>query len=324
MSVPPDDPLRRVADFPPPADQTAAVRALVEAGKPVDRAGTELKIESEADAGSWALLWAGPDAEALRPYPHTGVPAGQAIGARFGAMLGHVFTDEPPVADAVNEVFRRVAAARRRRARLVLAAGSAAVVIVALLGYAMTTVLLPASPTQSPAAETVQRPPAADPLLALLTPMLAASGLTVVPHQPSRGNGWRQYLVRERGGRPRGLLEISVYAAPGPLCLPVLADKSACARPERAAGGVQYARYAFDRNIDWQVNEAMAHRGPRMVVVQATGERGSGNAQAGRPSLAGMMAAAVAVDPRTAAAFGAHEVCTAACPVLKVPVPIAQ
>jgi hypothetical protein len=193
----------------------------------------------------------------------------------------------------------------------------------------VTTVLLPASPTQSPAAEAVPRAPGPDPVLALLTPVLAAARLTAKPREPSRGDGWRQYLVLAPGGHSRGLLEISVYAAPGALCLPVLADKSACARPEHAAGGVEYARYAFDRDIDWQVNEAIARHGPdaRVVVVQATGERGTGSAQAGRPSLSGLMAATVATDPRMAAAFGAREVCAGpvpACPVLKVPVPKAK
>jgi hypothetical protein len=150
-----------------------------------------------------------------------------------------------------------------------------------------------------------------------------------VPREPSHGAGWRQYLVLAPSGHSHGLIEISVYAAPGRLCFPVLADRSACARPERTAAGVEYARYAFDRDIDWQVNEAIARRGPdgRVVVVQATGERGTGSAQAGRPSLTGQLAANVAADPRMAAAFGVREVCTGpapACPVLKVAVPIAK
>jgi hypothetical protein len=318
MTAPLDDPLRRVADLPPRAEDRAAAEQAIATGL------TLTEARHAADA-----LAAEDGEEAAEPEEiDLDIEAGQAIGARLGTMLDRVFVHEPPVGDAVEDIFRRAEAVRRRRARTVVVAGSIAVVLIAILGYAVTTVLLPAAPTQSPAAETVAQPEAAaDPVLAVLTPVLAPSRLTAGPREPSRGDGWRQYLVLTASGHPHGLLEVSTYAAPDGLCFPVLADKSACARPERASNNVDYARYTFDRDVDWQVNEVIARHlaGGRVIVVQASGERGTGSAQGGRPPLTGLLAARLAADPRMAAAFHAAEACNGpdpACPVLKVPVPV--
>jgi hypothetical protein len=319
MSAPLDDPLRRVADFPPrPEDRAAADQAMA------------ARFDTEAAGPDEDAEAAGPDETETAADDHA-EDAGQAIGARLGRMLEHVFEHdghEPPVGDAIEDVFRRAEAVRRRRARTVVAAGSITVVLVAILGYAAATVLLPATPTQSPAAETVERATPPDPVLAVLAPMLAPSRLTAAPREPSRGDGWRQYQVFNASGHTHGLVEVSAYAAPGSLCFPLLADKTACARPDRS-GTVEYARYAFDKDVNWQVNEAIARRLPdgRVIVVQASGERGTGSAQGGRPPLSGLLVARLAADPRMAAAFAAGEACNGpdpACPILKVPVPPAR
>ena len=83
-----------------------------------------------------------------------------------------------------------------------------------------------------------------------------------------------------------------------------------------------YARYPDDRDVDWQVNEVIARFvDGRVIVVQATGERGTGTAAGGRPPLSALVAARIATDPRVAAGFRARDDrCTTACPVLMVPV----
>jgi len=253
--------------------------------------------------------------------------AGAGVREWLGDLLEPVFADEPPLGDAIAAVFRRAERQRRRRARIVLAAGAAVVVLTTAIGYALATVLPPtggtglgARPTRIPAT----RP---DPAQAVLASALRASGLRIVPHEPARGDGWRQYLVRTASGRPYGLVDVSVYAAPAALCFPVLAEPDACARPEHASKDVEYARYAFDRDVNWQVNEVIARRVPdgRALAVQATGERGTGTAGLGRPPLTARLAARVASDPRLLAAFDAAERCNGperACPVLQVPVPV--
>jgi hypothetical protein len=165
-------------------------------------------------------------------------------------------------------------------------------------------------------------------MIAVFGSVLGPSHLRIVPREPGRGDGWRQYLVLTESGRPHGLVEVSAYAAPGGLCFPVLADKRACARAERTRDDLEYVRYTFDRDLDWQVNEVITRRlaDGRTIVVQATGERGTGTS-AGRPPLSALLTAKTAMDPRLAAAFGARESCNgpaAGCPVLKVPVPVAD
>ncbi len=250
----------------------------------------------------------------------------------LGDLLDQVLHDEPPIRDGIAAVYRRADAIRRRRLRTVIVAGVSAVLLVAALGYGLTTAIVPGPAERAAAGAAVPAPdltPArpVDPVLAVVRTAVA-DGLRVVPREPVRGEGWRQYTVLSRqSGRPRGLIEISVYAAPDGLCFPVLADANACARTERAGDDVEYLRYADDRDVDWQVNQAIARRlsDGRVVAVLATGERGTGEARAGRPPLTGPQAATLASDARLMAAFGAEEKCNGpdpACPLLKVPVPV--
>lgn len=243
----------------------------------------------------------------------------------LGDLLEQALRTEPPVSDGVAAVYRRAEAIRRRRAGTAVAVAVAGVVLVAALGYALTTMILPA-PVQRSAAATAR--PAARPDPALLAVRGAvADTLRVVPREPVRGEGWRQYTVLNRkSGRPRGMVEIAVYTAPDGLCFPVLADPGACARPDRAGNDVEYVRYAQDSDVDWQVHETIARRRSdgRVVAVMATGERGTGDAMAGRPPLSPAQTATLAADPELMAAFGPGESCTGpdpACPVLRVAVP---
>lgn len=243
----------------------------------------------------------------------------------LGDRLAPALAGEPPVGDAVDEIYRRAERLRRRRARVVLAAGAGVVAVVAATGYALTTVLLPATPVRTTASAA---PPPPDRIRELLTATVRPSHLTVVPREPARGDGWRQYLVLTADGRPHGLIEVSAYAAPEGLCFPVLADPSACARPMTLATNVQYVRYAEDRDPNWQVTEVIARHltDGRTVVVQATGERGTGSRTAGRAPLSPPVAAQIATDPRLAAGFDPQETCNdnAACPTLRVPVKVQQ
>jgi hypothetical protein len=236
--------------------------------------------------------------------------------------LKRVFADEPPLGDAVDAVLGRAEQLRRRRIRRVLLVGAVVVLLVAAVGYALTSVLLPAT-----AAPSAGRTPAAapDPVLAVVAPVLHKRGWHVAPRPPAAGPGWRRYAVANAAGRPRGLVEVAVYAAPRGLCLPVLADERVCAPPLHASATVGYARYSFDADIDWQVNQVIARRVPdgRTVALMATGERGTGDAGTGRPPLTAAQAATLATDPRIFDAFAAGESCDGAapaCPVLKVPV----
>jgi hypothetical protein len=243
-------------------------------------------------------------------------------GARLRDLLAPALVDEPPLTGAISEVYRRSDRLARRRSRAVAAAGLAVAGLVTAIGYALTTVLLPTAPAHVVA---TAAPAAPDPIRTLLASMLRASHFTVVPREPARGDGWRRYLVLNQAGRPHGLIEVSAYAAPDGLCFPVLSTRRACARPMRAGDNVEYVRYTFDRDVDWQVNQVIARRRSdgRTIVVQATGERGTGTAAGGRPPLSALVAARIAADPRIAAGFGAQENCNGpdpACPVLSVAV----
>jgi hypothetical protein len=251
------------------------------------------------------------------PPPPTGT-------RRVGALFERVVQHEPAAENGPAAVYLRVDEMRRRRVRTLLVVGVALVLVIGAIGYGVTTALLPRAATLS-ATDTSVTPPS-EPLLAVLAPVLDAKSYRIVSREPVGGNGWRQYLVVAADGRPRGLVEISVYATPGGLCFPVLADAEACARPQLAAGNVEYVRYGADKNVDWQVTEVIARRRAdgRTVAVLATGPRGTGDAAAGRPPLTGLEAARVAIDPRTANAFAPQERCAgpgATCPALKVPVP---
>lgn len=249
------------------------------------------------------------------------------IQEQLGETLKQAFHGEPPVADGIEAVYRRAEIIHRRRLRTVISSGVAAVLLVIALGYGLTTAILPGSASRGVASPTAGSPPTppADPVLAAVRTVIAKD-LRVVPREPVRGDGWRQYTVLSReSGHPRGLIEVSAYAAPDGICFPVLADDDACARPDRAGDDVEYVRYADDRDVEWQVNEAIARRSSdgRVVAVQATGERGTTDAEQGRPPLTGPQTARLAADPRLLSAFGAEERCNGpnpACPLLSVPV----
>jgi hypothetical protein len=236
--------------------------------------------------------------------------------------LSRAFDDEPATGDAVDAVFRRVERTRRRRIRRVILGGLAAVVLVAAVGYGLTDVLLPAPVKRAAPTPTAS---AGDPVLAALA---RVGGVRVSPRSPPRGSGWRLYTAVDERGLARGMILVVVYTVPGTFCLPVLADKRACALLESAPGNRQYARYSWDDNIDWQVNEAIARRVPdgRTVAVMATGQRGTADAETGRPPLTALQAAAAATDPALMNGFAATERCgdkIPGCPLLRVKVPAA-
>ncbi|MCA2218487.1 hypothetical protein [Jidongwangia harbinensis] len=244
---------------------------------------------------------------------------------RLAGLLAQVFDGEPPVADGVAAVFRRAEAIRRRRLRHLVSAGAAVALVVAVVGYVLTSAVLPTTPKRTSAGAAATPAPARDPVLDVLTAVTADRELRVVPRPPAEGEGWRQFAVSSETGRPRGLIQISVYAAPDGLCFPVRADPEVCARPDRS-GDVEYVRYADEKDEDWQVTQTVARRVPdgRVVVVMATGQRGTGDSDAGRPPLTGREAAEVAVQARVMNAFGPEESCNGpdpACPLLRVPLP---
>ncbi|GGK88416.1 hypothetical protein [Mangrovihabitans endophyticus] len=245
----------------------------------------------------------------------------------LGRVLDDVFDGEPGADGAVDAVYRRADEMRRRKIRAVISAGLASAAVVVAVGYGVATLVIPRSaagtPGADPAASGSAEPP--DQVLAALRPVVG-DDLMVLPRHPSRGAGWRQYLTVGTDGRSRGLIEVSVYDAPDDLCFPVLADAGACARPEHR-DGVDFVRYAFDSDVDWQVNEVIARRRAdgRTIVVLATGERGTGSAAAGRPPLTGAQATEVATAGTVAAAFDGGEQCNGpdpVCPVLRVRVPV--
>jgi hypothetical protein len=250
------------------------------------------------------------------------------MSALLTEVLERACESEPPPGDAVPDINRRADRLRRRRARRVVLAGLVAVVLVVLLGYALTTVLLPGPKARSTAAVPVPQPrPSAvlDPVLTVLAPPVDAKGYRIVPRLPAAGAGWRQYAVLNAAGEPRGLVEVAVYDAPAGLCLPVLAEPEACALPDRTRAGIEYARYAETDDVDWQVHEVIARRvvDGRTVAVMATGERGTGSAEQGEPPLSTVEVAQAATDPRLPDAFGVGEHCNTPapdCPIMRVPV----
>ncbi|MGX6601839.1 hypothetical protein ACWKSP_06855 [Micromonosporaceae bacterium Da 78-11] len=250
----------------------------------------------------------------------------------LGDLLEHVLDGEPALGDDVDSVFRRADGLRRRRTRSLLAAGAGIVAVIVAGGYLLTTTLMPA--TVAPTAATA--PPAvvpvtlagavADPVLAVIAPVVDGKRMRIVPRPPERGAGWRQYSVLDEDGDPRGTVVAAVYTAPAGLCFPVLADDEVCARAERA-DDVEYVRYDSGADVDWQTNQTIARRRSdgRTVAVMATGERDTEDAAKGRPALTGAQVERIATDVRLAAAFGPDERCNGpeagACPVFKVPVP---
>ena len=143
----------------------------------------------------------------------------------FGVLPGQVFEGEPPNGHGVRAVYQRADRMRRRRLQLVLAIGAVAAVLVAACGYVLTTAVVPDSVQRSAVAGAPAPAPAVDPVLMILR---AAAGpdLRIMPREPSRGVGWRQYSVLARqSGDPRGLIEVSVYTAPAGFCFPVRAGR---------------------------------------------------------------------------------------------------
>ncbi|MEU4216467.1 hypothetical protein [Actinoplanes sp. NPDC026623] len=250
------------------------------------------------------------------------------MSALLTEVLQRACESEPPPGDAAADIVARSERLRRRRAWGVVFAAVVVVVIVVLLGYALTTVLLPGPKPPSTAAVPVPQPrPSSvlDPVLARLAPLIDAKGYEIVPPEPASGSGWRRYVVHDAAGAPRGLVEVVVFDAEAGICLPVLADPAACALPDRTGAGIEYARYADTGDVDWQVNQVIARRvvDGRTVAVMATGERGTGSAEAGRPPLSITEVEQVATDPHLQDAFGVGERCNRpapACPILRFPV----
>ena len=247
----------------------------------------------------------------------------------FGVLLGQALEREPPIGPAVAAVFERADRMRRRRLQGVLALGAVATLLVTGLGYVLTTAVVPDSMRRGAVAGAPAPASNLDPVLMILR-VTAGRDLRVVPREPSRGVGWRQYSVLSRAdGRPRGLIEVSVYTAPNGICFPAVRVRAACARPGRVGDDIEYARYGDTRDPDWQAYQAMARRmsDGRVLTVMTTGERGTGNAAAGKPSLTALQTATLATDPDLISAFAPGETCDGpepACPLLLVPVPVAD
>ncbi|MEV6488096.1 hypothetical protein AB0M20_05560 [Actinoplanes sp. NPDC051633] len=267
---------------------------------------------------------------AAEAEPEPSSSSGAAAPDRLGALLATVFVGEPPVGDGVDDVYRRADLIRRGRLRRVVAGGAVTALLVAAVGYALTAAVIPGTNHPGVAAPAPGPTPVVDPLLGAVASVIGPRGLRALPREPARGEGWRQYsVVDSRSGRPRGLIEVSAYAAPDGLCFPVRADADACAKPLRGGDDLEYTRYTDDRDADWQVHEAIARRlsDGRVIAVMATGERGTGDAAAGRPPLTAAETAGLAVDVRVSSAFDEGERCNGpdpACPVLKVPVPVGR
>jgi hypothetical protein len=251
-------------------------------------------------------------------------------------LLEHVLEGEPTLGDEVDAVFRRAARLRRRRTRALIVTGCAAVAAIGAAGYLLTTTLLPGTAPPAPVAAapsvTTSAVPVpssiADPVLAVIAPFVDDKKMAIRPRPPERGNGWRQYSVLDEDGKARGTVEVAVYPSPDDLCFPVLAASGKCARTEWAPRGIEYVRYDDDQDLDWQVHQTIARRisDGRTVSVMATGERGTDDADEGKPPLTGKEVEKIATDPRLGDAFGPDEGCTGpsadACPVFRVLVPI--
>jgi hypothetical protein len=259
------------------------------------------------------------------------------MSVRLADLLQPVLDGEPELGDEIDAVFRRADRLRRRRTRALAGAGLAAVAAIAAAGYLLTTTLLPGRPAAPPPAVASPAPSArvlpsgqADPVLAVIAPMIDRKKMHIFPRPPARGAGWRQYTVLDSDGRPHGMVEVAIYDVPGKLCFPVLAEPGACARAERTTDGLEFRRYDDQQDLDWQVHQTIARRTAdgRTTVVMVTGERGTDDADRGRPALTGAQVERVARDRRTFAAFGADEGCDGPsaddCPVFRVPVPAGE
>jgi hypothetical protein len=319
----------------PEAGSRAGAESAAQASVGAEGSGAEASSAAQAGSSAAETSSAAQAGSSAAEAGGGGVEAGGAAaadGARAveGGLLAGVLVGEPEVGDGVAAVYRLAEKMRRRRVRRVVAAGLVSAAVVAAFGYGLATAVIPAPYQLSRQAAPVAGPaPAVDQVLVALDPVLRENGLRAVRREPSAGPGWRQYAVAHAtSGRPRGLIEVAAYSAPDGLCFPVLKDREACARP-MGGGDVEYARYTDDQDVDWQVQQVIARRlsDGRVIAVMATGERGTGKRADGRAPLTAAQVARVAVDVRVMSAFAVDEDCTgpdAACPVLKVPVPVTR
>jgi hypothetical protein len=239
------------------------------------------------------------------------------MSAAMTTMLEQACANEPPVGNAVNDIFRRAEHLHRKRVTTVLVAALCAVAVLILLGYALTTYLLPTTakphpPTAAIAAVTQPRPTAdLDPALSLLSRPIDAKNLSITPE--AAGPGWRAYAVK---GPQNNHIRLAIYNAPTAVCLPVKADPLACATPDTTPTGMQYARYATEHS-----HEVIARRvvDGRTLALQVTSLTGT-------PLLTLRELATLATNPRLLDAFGLGESCNpptpppTPCPTFPAPV----
>jgi hypothetical protein len=257
------------------------------------------------------------------------------MSVRLAELLEPVLRGEPPLGDEVDAVFRRADRLRTLRTRLLLASGGAAVAVIVVAGYVLTTTLMPRrdpvvkslpapvaspAPPPSPVTPSPSPRPAGDAVRRVITPGIDAKGLHLLAG--SRGQGWREYPVRDAEGIRRGTVLVAVYRAAGDLCFPVLAAPGRCARAEKASEAIQFVRYDDESDPDRQVHQTIAHGNGRVLAVLAAGERDT-SAKRGKPALSGKQVETVATDERLFEAFGADERCDDACPAFPVSVPAA-
>jgi hypothetical protein len=256
------------------------------------------------------------------------------MSAQLSDLLQHVLQGEPELGDEVDAVFRRADRLRRLRTRALLGAGAAAVAVIAAAGFLLAVTLLPAStPSVVAIAPPVATPSAAlmpsssaDPVLAVIAPLIDEKDMQIFPRARERGDGWRQYSVLDSDGRARGTVDVAIYHVAQDMCFPVRDAPDSCARTQWAPRGVEFVRYDDEKDADWQVHQTIARRisDGRTLAVMATGERDAG-ASRGKPALSGAQIEKVATGQEMFDAFGADEHCTgpsdADCPVFKVPVP---
>jgi hypothetical protein len=255
------------------------------------------------------------------------------MSVRLAELLEPVLRGEPPLGDEVDAVFRRADRLRKRRTRLLLAAGGATVAVIVVAGFVLTTTLIPrrdpivqtlpppvASPAPPPETAKPSPSPTGDAVRRVITPAIDAKELHLLAG--SRGQGWREYPVRDAEGIRRGKVLVAVYRVEADLCFPVLAAPGKCARTERASKGIQFVRYDDESDPDRQVHQTIAHRGGSALAVLAAGERDT-SAKRGKPALSGKQVETVATDERLFSAFGGDERCDDGCPAFPVSVPAA-
>ena len=137
-------------------------------------------------------------------------------------------------------------------------------------------------------------------------------GLRILPREPSRGAGWRQYAVLGRRAGARGLIEVAVYTRAG---RPLLPGAGRPGRPARGRSGPATASNtpatATRSDVDWQV---LPGDGPAAVGRPRAGrddDGGAGHRGRGRRAAAAdrVQTATLATDAALISAFGAGESC---------------